>query len=110
MAGPRYGGSIVAWVEADGFGEIETPGHAPLVVRPHARRAENVVRGRNFGFIKPDTGNKDIFVGEAAFRASDIVPQQGERYTFVIDRDRHDRPRATNLAYEGAKKGGVQDL
>ena len=28
----RYGGSISEWVEAEGFGEISTAGHAPFVV------------------------------------------------------------------------------
>ena len=32
MSTPRYGGSLVEWIEADGFGEIATEGHAPLVV------------------------------------------------------------------------------
>ena len=59
---------------------------------------------RHFGFIESDSGGPDIFVGEAAFRANDTAPQLGERYTFMLDMDRHGRPRATDILYEGAAK------
>ena len=48
-------------------------------------------------------GDNDVFVSVAAFDHAGIeAPSQGERFSFVIDTDRHGRPRATDLRREGA--------
>ena len=63
---------------------------------------------RHFGFLESDNGGPDIFCGEAAFRQNDTAPQLGERYTFLLDMDRHGRPRATDILYKGAEAAARQ--
>ena len=53
MSTPRYGGSLVEWIEADGFGEIATAGHAPLPVY-----REELVRA---GMMPPKIGARCTF-------------------------------------------------
>jgi CspA family cold shock protein len=58
---------------------------------------------RGFGFFAPDRADNDVFVGAGAFEDAGIeVPVSGERFSFVVDTDRHGRPRATDLRREGA--------
>jgi cold shock CspA family protein len=59
---------------------------------------------RHFGFLKLDSGEKDVFVGEAAFREHDVAPVRGERYSFRIDTDDRGRRRATDVLYSGVEK------
>ena len=57
---------------------------------------------RHFGFLRPDRADKDVFVGEAAFRAADIVPVFDERYSFATELDERGRRRATDIRYADA--------
>jgi CspA family cold shock protein len=58
---------------------------------------------RGFGFIAPDRADNDVFVSADAFDHAGIeAPVSGERFSFVVDTDRHGRPRATDLRREGA--------
>jgi cold shock CspA family protein len=64
---------------------------------------------RGFGFIAPDRADNDVFAGAAAFDHAGIeVPAQRERFSFVIDTDRHGRPRATELRREGVDAAAEQ--
>ena len=56
---------------------------------------------RGFGFLSH--GDHYVFVSADAFDHAGLgVPSRGERFSFVVDTDRHGRPRATDLRREGA--------
>jgi cold shock CspA family protein len=62
---------------------------------------------RGFGFLSH--GDNDVFVSADAFDHAGLgMPARGERFSFVIDTDRHGRPRATKLRREGADAAAEQ--
>lgn len=56
----------------------------------------NNVRG--FGFLKPDSGEKDIFVRASAIEAAGLRPlTEGDRLSFDTEPGRGGKPQAANL-------------
>lgn len=57
---------------------------------------------RGFGFIKPDDGAADIFVGDLAIKMSGLgTLKKGDRISFAVEPDKQGRPRASNLSRAG---------
>ena len=51
---------------------------------------------RGFGFITPDDGDPDVFVGDKALPAG-YEPKPGDRVSFEVETDRQGRARAANV-------------
>lgn len=58
---------------------------------------------KGFGFIKPETPGKDVFVHITAFAKSGHRPKVGNTIHFQIHTDNDGRKRAVNASVEGAK-------
>jgi CspA family cold shock protein len=53
---------------------------------------------KGFGFISPETGGKDVFVHVSAVERSGLRGlADGQKVSFVLERDRQGRDSATNL-------------
>ena len=56
---------------------------------------------KGFGFIQPDDGGKDVFVHISAIERSGLTPpNEGDKLTYEIEKDRQGRPAATNLTMD----------
>lgn len=51
---------------------------------------------RGFGFIQPDKGGKDVFVGRRGLSPGATLAE-GDRIEFTIETDKDGRLRATNV-------------
>ena len=53
---------------------------------------------KGFGFIAPDDGGKDVFLHISAVERAGIGnPQEGQKLSFDLERDRQGRVSATNI-------------
>ncbi|MEL6374336.1 MAG: cold-shock protein [Pseudomonadota bacterium] len=53
---------------------------------------------KGYGFIQPDDGGKDVFVHISAVERAGIGhPQEGQKVTYDLERDRQGRAAATNI-------------
>jgi CspA family cold shock protein len=63
---------------------------------------------RNFGFIAPEDGGEDAFLGLGALEAADIgPPKAGDKLSFVIGLDRQGRRRAEDIEPVGDDDGAA---
>jgi cold shock protein len=46
---------------------------------------------RGFGFIAPDTGEKDVFVHSSALAHSDVSLKEGDKVSFEVEDDTRGR-------------------
>ncbi|WP_373352963.1 cold-shock protein [Pseudoroseicyclus sp. CXY001] len=54
---------------------------------------------KGFGFITPDTGDKDVFVHRSALEQAGLSQlDEDQKVTFDVEDGRDGRPNATNLA------------
>lgn len=51
---------------------------------------------KGYGFITPDSGGEDIFVGDKNLRPG-YLPKPGDRVIYDVVTDRQGRQRATNV-------------
>lgn len=64
---------------------------------------------RDFGFVAPDDGSADLFVGGHAVRMAGIgALAKGDRVAFDIEHDGGGRRRACNLARVGSRLGEAE--
>lgn len=56
---------------------------------------------KGFGFIKPATGGKDVFIHISAFRNRTRRPELNQVVTFTLSKDKRNRPRAVEATLAG---------
>ena len=85
-----------------GLGAPDVRGRARNLFNPNEdKQVENgtVKRwysDRGFGFIQPDKGGKDVFVGRRGLSPG-VTLAEGDRIEFTIETDKDGRLRATNV-------------
>lgn len=65
-------------------------------------------RDKDYGFITPSSGAKQVFVHISALRNRDLPPQLGQRVTFTLSEDNRGRPCAEDVARDGEPAPRVQ--